>query len=199
MTTVASPTSAPPDTSRPLLSLGITFLLIGIGFASPLRLAPHAPEHLWPGAFSNETLNLYALTVFAGWGHFFYAWRGQWGGTQRMSTRSRVGYWSAVAGMLVILAVARGLMGVAIFSLLAWVWNIAHFVKAERFFAGDKAAGGRAWLPVVAFAWFTVCLFPIGPLRNEHLVFAGSLLLGAIALATEAGRMLARGEAQRSI
>ena len=183
-------------TSRPLLTLGLTFLLLGIGFASPFRLAPQAPAHIWEGAISRETLNLYALTVFAGWGHFFYAWRGQWKGSGRLQVRHRVGFWLSVAVLLGALIVARSVLGFAVFSLLVWVWNIEHFAKAERFFAGQRAEPRTATIAVAAFAWFTLCLFQAGPLKDIRIVFAGTLVLAAGALALGSWKKLASGGSQ---
>jgi hypothetical protein len=181
-------------TSRPYLGLGLTFLLIAIGFAFPIRLAPTAPRHMWEGSISKEALNLYALTVFAGWSHFAYAWRGQWQASRRFSKSSRIGYWACIAVVLGALIGLRAYFGVAVFSLLAWVYNIAHFVKAEIFFSGVRARRTSYYSPVIAFAWFTLCLFQAGPLVNAHFVFAGSLLIAAIVLLFGGWRLLASGE-----
>src|ERR1700733_6288387 len=96
------PTSeASPPPSRPWLALALTFLFLGIGYALPFRLAPAPPAGLWQGSIAPEVLNLYALTVFAGWGHFVYAWRGQFQGTARLPGRLRAAYWAAVAACMV--------------------------------------------------------------------------------------------------
>jgi hypothetical protein len=193
MSSTTSTVMAGP-TSRPYLALGLTFLLLGIGFASPIRLAPHPPDHIWQGNISTETLNLYALTVFAGWSHFLYAWRGQWMACRRLTHRSKVVYWALVVGVLLALLVVRSIVGVAVFSLLAWVYNIAHFVKAEIFFSGVRKTRVAYYSPVVAFAWFTLCLFQVGPLGNLHLVFAGTVVLAAAMLLAGGWRLLANGE-----
>jgi hypothetical protein len=190
--TVAIAKTAP--TSRPFLALGLTFLLLGLGFASPFRLAPHPPEHIWQGAISIEALNLYALVAFAGWSHFIYAWRGQWKATQRLTTRSRFTYWVSVTIMLFGLMALLKWLGVAVFSLTVWVYNISHFVRAEIFFSGTRETRAAFYSPVAAFAWFTLCLFQVGPLRDIRIVFACTVLLAAVILVAGGWRLLASGE-----
>jgi len=136
MTTLSSTQVSAP--SRPWLALALMFLFLGIGYALPFRLAPMAPAGLWQGEIAPEVLNLYALTAFAGWGHFVYAWRGQFQGTARLPGRLRTSYWAAVVVSIALLLVFRSLLGVALFSALVWIWFIAHFVKAELFFAGPR-------------------------------------------------------------
>lgn len=108
-------------TSRPYLALGLTFLLLGIGFALPVRLAPEPPKGIWKGAISTEVLNLYALTVFAGWAHFIYAWRGQWHASRRSAAPAFFGYWAIILFLLLGLVLLRGWIGIGVFSLLAWI------------------------------------------------------------------------------
>ena len=190
----APTTNAAPATSRPYLALGLTFLLLGAGFALPFRLAPAPPKHIWDGAISVEALNLYALTAFAGWAHFVYAWRGQWIASRRFPSTYRFGYWAAVAAVLIALVLLRLWLGVAVFSILAWIYNIAHFVKAEVFFSGVRKRRTAYYSPVAAFAWFTVCLFQVEPLRDGKIIFAGSLGIAAMVLACGGWKMLASGE-----
>jgi len=194
MTPATIPISKAAATSRPFLALGLTFLLLGLGFASPFRLAPRPPEHIWQGAISSEGLNLYALIAFAGWSHFIYAWRGQWHATRRLAAVNRIVYWLLVIAMLLVLIGLRRWFGVAIFSLAAWVYNIAHFVHAEVFFSGTQKTRGAFYSPVAAFAWFTFCLFQIGPLHNLRIIFAGTVLLAAAILFAGGWRLLASGE-----
>ncbi|HEU4636048.1 MAG TPA: hypothetical protein VFS41_07720 [Edaphobacter sp.] len=181
-------------TSRPYLALGLTFLLLGIGYSLPLKLVPVPPKHIWEGSLAPEILNLYALTVFAGWSHFAYAWRGQWLASRRYSRTSRTGYWAAVCILLLLLVALRTWLGVAVFSLLAWVYNISHFVKAEVFFSGISEIRTAYYSPVVAFAWFTLCLFRAGSLGNPLIVFAGSAAIAVVILACGGWQMLAKGE-----
>jgi len=189
----ATATPLAPPTSRPYLALGLTFLLLGVGFALPLHLVPHPPEHIWKGNISPEALNLYALTAFAGWSHFVYAWRGQWTGSRRLGSRSRALYWLSVFGLLAALIGLRTAFGVAAFSLLAWVYNIAHFIKAEVHFSGVRETRTAFYSPVAAFAWFTLSIFRIGPLANANVVYIGTVLIAAAVLAFGGWRMLASG------
>jgi hypothetical protein len=107
---------------------------------------------------------------------------------------SRVAYWTCIALILAVFAGLRAYLGVAIFSLLAWVYNIAHFVKAEIFFSGVRETRTSYYSPVIAFTWFTLCLFQAGPLTNLHYVFAGSLLLAVLVLLSGGWDLLASGE-----
>ena len=193
--------NAAPDvpSSHPYLAMGLTFLLLGIGFANPFMLVQEFPRGMWEGQISRETLNLYALTAFLGWAHFFYAWQGQWRGTNRLPIGRRTGYWLTVALLLAVLVAVRGLVGVAIFSLVTWVYNIAHFIKAETFFsAGVRHGTARSrasfYAPAIAFAWFTLVLFQAGPLSHAGLVFVGSLALAAVSLLTGDWRALSAGD-----
>lgn len=187
------PQSVSP-TSRPYLALGLTFLLLGAGFACPVHLIARAPAHIWEGNISPAALNLYALTAFAGWSHFVYAWRGQWMGSRKLISRSRTLYWSSVIVVLALLVGLRAAVGVGVFSLAAWVYNIAHFVKAETYFAGKRETKAAFYSPVGAFAWFTLCIFHVGPLSNQNFVYAGTLLIGAAVLIFGGWRLLASGE-----
>jgi len=47
--------------SRPYLALGLTFLLLGVGYANPWPLVTRPPAGMWNGQFAFEVLNLYAL------------------------------------------------------------------------------------------------------------------------------------------
>lgn len=195
MASTATAIGAEQATSRPYLALGLTFLLLGVGFACPVALAPHPPRHMWEGEISPQALNLYALTAFAGWSHFVYAWRGQWMSSRaRMTVRRRTFYWTAVIAMLLALIGLRLWLGVAIFSLLAWVYNIAHFVRAEVFFSGMRETRTAYYSPVAAFAWFTACLFQAGPLRNPSVVFTGTAIIAATVLLFGGWRLLASGD-----
>jgi hypothetical protein len=84
----------------------------------------------------------------------------------------------------------RGWSGVAVFSLFAWVYNIAHFIKAEIFFAGERERRGF-YSPVIAFAWFTLVLFRVGPMGSSTIAICGSMLLAIALLAADDWRILA--------
>ncbi len=148
---------------------------------------------MWDGQLSFEVLNLYALVVFLGWAHFVYAWQGQWKSSARFAPQWRVLYWGALLISLVALTVLRSRLGVAVFSLLAWVYNIAHFVKAEAFFAGARKRSGF-YSPVIAFAWFTLVLFQVGPMEKIAVASGGSLTLAIVLLALGDWRVLAEGQ-----
>ncbi|MGN6626938.1 MAG: hypothetical protein ACTHLN_09990, partial [Tepidisphaeraceae bacterium] len=188
-----------PASSRPYLAMGLTFLLLGIGFANPFPLVLRYPQGMWEHTISMEALNLYALTVFLGWGHFFYAWQGQWRGTAKLPTRRRASYWAAMALILGVLVAARGQMGVGLFSLVVWIYNIAHFIKAEQVFRGQDrrgtARGSAGFLkPAIAFAWFTLVLFHLGPLDQTRLVFAGTVAIAGVMLLAGDWLLLLEGE-----
>lgn len=183
----------PAGESRPYLALGITFLLLGAGFANPFPLVTRFPRGVWEGTISREALNLYALTAFLGWAHFAYAWQGQWKASTRMRPRGKAGYWIAVAFLLGALLGLRSFLGIGAFSLVVWVYNIGHFIKAETVFSG-RGRNTLFYMPIVAFAWFTLALFRVGPLNNELVVFCATIVLAAIAFLLGGGRDLAEGK-----
>ena len=181
--------------SSPYLALGLTFLLIGAGYSNPWALVTRPPAGMWDGQLSFEVLNLYALVAFLGWAHFVYAWQGQWKASERLGSGRRAIYWGFVLVALVLLVVMRGWLGVAIFSLLAWVYNIAHFIKAEVFFAGARERR-RFYSPVIAFAWFTLALFQVGVLARPAYAICGSVLLSVALLLAGDWHVLAEGQMQ---
>jgi hypothetical protein len=180
-------------TSRPYLALGLTFLLIGVGYSNPWPLVTKLPAGMWDQELSQEVLNLYVLAAFLGWAHFFYAWQGQWKASGKLTPTRRAVYWGVVLVMLALLVVVRGWLGVAVFSLLAWVYNIAHFIKAEVYFAG-KQERSNFYSPVVAFAWFTLVLFQVGPMARPTVAIGGSMVLAVALLAAGDWKVLAEGQ-----
>lgn len=72
-------------------------------------------------------------------------------------------------------------------------------VKAEILFSGTRKSSVAYYSPVAAFAWFTLCLFQLGPLKNGHAVFLGSLLIAAAILVGGAWRLLASGDVLLSL
>jgi FtsH-binding integral membrane protein len=185
--------------SRPWLALALTFLLLGVGFSLPFPLVKSVPSGIWSGAISPEVLNLYALTAFAGWAHFLYAGRGQWGALARLKWQWRAGYWALVAAALTILVGLRALLGIGLFSALVWIWFIAHFVKAEVVFAGDLLPRSRnawrtAWSPVVSFAWLTVVLFDAGHIQQHRsLLLACTIILAFLVFGSGGWQQLFHG------
>lgn len=111
-----------------------------------------------------------------------------------MDGRERGLYWAAVLAILAALIVCHWWMGTAIFSLLAWTYNIAHFIKAEIFFSGVRERKAAFYSPVAAFAWFTLCLFLPALLSRPHVVFAGTAVVAAVLLAAGGWKLLASGE-----
>jgi hypothetical protein len=189
--------TGPSLPSRPNLSMGLMFLMLGAAYALPWRLVPTPPAHIWEGSIAPEILNLYAVTSFLGWAHFLYAWRGQWQGTLKLNTQSRVMYWLLIAVLLVCVIGIRFLLGVGLFSLLAWVYNIAHFVKGEVHFSGKKESSISFYQPVVAFTWFTLVIFGIGPFtRIPWMLFSISILLGVAMLVLGGWHLLRAGESR---
>jgi hypothetical protein len=197
--TVELTQSAGQPSSRPWLALALTFLLLGLGFSLPFSLVKSVPSGIWSGAISPEVLNLYALTAFAGWAHFLYAGRGQWGALARLKWQWRAGYCALVAVALAILVGLRALLGVGLFSALVWIWFIAHFVRAEVVFAGDllpRSTGAwRTSLPtVVSFAWLSAVLFDVGHIQEHRwLLFMGTLVLAGVVLTFGGWRQLFHG------
>jgi len=106
-----------------------------------------------------------------------------------------------VLGLLVAL---RALLGVALFSALAWIWFVGHFVKAEVVFSGSPAKAGlpkplidriSSYQPVVSFGWLSLVLFNVAHIQEHRwMLFAGSLFLGAFMLIIGGWRQLAKGE-----
>jgi hypothetical protein len=198
---LTQPTGQPhgQPSSRPWLALALTFLLLGLGFSLPFPLVKSVPSGIWSGVISPEVLNLYALTAFAGWAHFLYAGRGQWGALARLKWQWRVGYWAVVVVVLAILATLRALLGVGLFSALVWIWFIAHFVWAEVVFTGDslpRSTGAwRTSLPtVVSFAWLSAVLFNAGHIQQHRwLLFMGTLALAGVVLLLGGWRQLFSG------
>lgn len=190
--------------SHPWLALALTFLFLGLGYGLPFPLVRTTPAGLWQGAVAPEVLNLYALTAFAGWAHFVFAWRGQWAATSRFPLGWRLSYWGTVGVALGVLVGLRAWLGVALFSALAWIWFIGHFVKAEAVFSGSgQASSGSkqpiearlvSAQPVIAFAWLSLVLFDVGHIQQHRwALFTGCLVLGTLMLAAGGWRQLAQG------
>jgi hypothetical protein len=115
MNTVAVSRNPTPLLSRPALSIGLSFLLMGLGYAFPLPLVAHAPDRMWAGQMAPEILNLYALTAWMGQAHFFYAFRGQARTLAKQPERSTIFY--ALVGLTLLELIGlRALIGVGLFS-----------------------------------------------------------------------------------
>jgi hypothetical protein len=204
MNTVAVSRNPTPLLSRPALSIGLSFLLMGLGYAFPLRLVAHAPEKMWAGQMAPEILNLYALTAWMGQAHFFFAFRGQAKALAKQPERSVIFY--ALVGLTLLELVGlRALIGVGLFSALVWIYFIAHFARSERVFQASQTDGVQSvtlayYQPVLAFAWLTLVLFNVGHLdAHSWLLLAVTLALAAAVLALGGWKALSSGNARFTV
>lgn len=173
--------------NRPALSIGIAFLLMGLGYAIPVRLVVASPAHMWDGQMAPEVLNLYALTAWMGQAHFIYAFRGQF---RAFMTKPRIGFFFLLLSVaaLGILFILRSALGLGLFSAMVWLYFIGHFIKAERVFQGAASPAGRSvrlayYQPVIAFAFLTLVLFNVGDLDfRRWLLLGGSAILAGLIL-----------------
>jgi hypothetical protein len=185
MNTVAVSREPAPLLSRPALSIALTFLLMGIGYAFPLPLVSYAPAKMWAGQMAPEVLNLYALTAWMGQAHFFYAFRGQAKALAKHPERGIL-FYALVALTLLELIGLRFLIGVGLFSALVWIYFIGHFAKSERIFQSSQSQQTvhlAYYQPVIAFAWLTLVLFNVEHFdARPWLLIAITLALAAIVL-----------------
>ncbi len=188
MNTVAVSRNPTPLLSRPALSIGLSFLLIGLGYAFPLPLVAHAPDRMWAGQMAPEILNLYALTAWMGQAHFFYAFRGQARTLAKQPERSTIFY--ALVGLTLLELIGlRALIGVGLFSALVWIYFIAHFAKSERVFQSNQSPDAPAvalayYQPVLAFTWLSLVLFNVGHVdAHSWILLAVTVALAAVVLA----------------
>jgi hypothetical protein len=178
---VKSSELAPTSTlaSLPALSLELTLLLMGVGFAIPFPL--NGSQHPWVLEFAPAVRNLYGLTAWMGMAHFVYAYRGQGLALLRPGARP-LAFW----GVLLLAGIAqfllRASLGISGFSALAWLYFMQHFVKAEAHLNSlPSRQMSRAYQALLlAFAWLTVVLYNAGNVQqHQWLVFAVPLLIGA--------------------
>ena len=129
------------------------------------------------------------------WVGLIFSMHGRGSGRQAASLGSgwRAMYWGVVFFALAALAMVRSWVGVAVFSLVAWVYNIAHFIKAEVFFAGSQERK-NFYSPVVAFAWFTLVLFRVSVAGIPAVAIGGSVLLAVVLLLAGDWKVLAEGQ-----
>jgi hypothetical protein len=202
MNTVAV-SNPPPLLSRPALSIGLAFLLMGLGYAFPLHLVPGAPARMWAGEMAPEVLNLYALTAWMGQAHFFFAFRGQAKSLAKQPERSVI-FFALVGITLLELVGLRALIGVGLFSALVWIYFIAHFARSERVFQSAQSGASTITLayyqPVLAFAWLTLVLFNVGHLdAHSWLLLAVTLALAALVLGLGGWKALSSGNARFTV
>ncbi len=158
-------------------NLSLSLLIIGASFAFPLALSGsnHQPEF-----YSFDTLNLYAITAYFGYAHFFSAFQGQFKVISKHSIKLK---W-----LLVIIALygaflsAFYFVGYTVFSFLAWIFFIPHFLKAEKIFTSGTEKN-RLSLPFtsLSFIVLTYALFGYSYFPEYHtitiFIMTGILLL----------------------
>jgi len=188
--------------AQPAVVLGLTFLLIGLTFALPFRLLPETVLREASPNWSMEVGNVYAVTAWAGWAHFIYAFRGQGGALSRMKDGYRNGRLALL--VVVILASAlilggiRAAVGVSVFGGVVWVYFIDHFLKAELSFEG-KDIRNRRWLssyqPLITFGWLSIVLLDVGGVTAyPWLLWGVSLAIAAGVLIFDGWKNLAAGD-----
>lgn len=196
--------SAPATRSpaQPAVVLGLTFLLVGLTFALPLKLVPSSELREMSQVWSPEVGNVYACAAWAGWAHFIYAFRGQSkalaGIKDDFKTGRLVLYGICLAVTLAVLLGIRSIAGQVLFSGLVWVYFIDHFVKAERTFEGLKSTPNR-WLtsvqPLVSFGWLSVVLLDVGQVDSyPWVVWIVSLVLATLVLGAGGWKRLTLGD-----
>jgi hypothetical protein len=207
VSTAAALTEKRDHASRPALAMGLSFLLMGLGYACPVRLVPNAPAHMWQGELAPEILNLYALVAWMGQAHFLYAARGQFAALR--NPRRRFLFGTILILALAALIFVRHLSGLALFSAIVWVYFIGHFAKSERLFEGTTEAqqgitrqpsGWHYQQTVVAFTWLSLVLFDVWKIDEHPWLLVGiSLALAAALLALGGWKALAHGSSRFSI
>ncbi len=192
--------------SKPAVVLGLVFLIIGLAFALPVYLVPEGYNAFFGGLLSPEASNVYAVTAWAGWAHFLFAFRGQTASLSKSKQDGRLpryaAYLFAVIASIALLYFARSLAGLSVFGAVVWLYFIDHFLKAERTFQ-DKYSDGAAssalmwiknWQLLISFAWLSIVLLDVGQVNSMPWVLWGvSLALGALLLAIGGGKSLAKG------
>lgn len=163
-------TAAPKPAPTPsLVSLGLTFLCVGLGFALPFDLFPEETG-LGTGR-APEVLNLFCLVSWLGLSHFYFAYRGHLGAARKADFLAL--YLVAAALSAAALFGLRAGIGSALFSALAWIYFISHLVKAEMYFAREE--DWRLYLfPLLAFAYFSAALLAPGAWVTPVTLFLGA-------------------------
>ena len=136
-------------------NLSFTLLLCGAGFAFPFLLNAynHAPQ-----AYSYDVLNLYSLAAWMGYSHFFFAYRGQFRAVKRHRIAPK--FFIGLTFSFMICLVSYHWLGHDLFSFIAWVTFIPHFLKAEKLFSQSKNVDNLT-IPFtcISFAIFTYAIF----------------------------------------
>ncbi len=166
--------------SNAKIVLALSSVIIALSFAFPLTLVPSSKY----GAISNEAMNLYACTAWAGWAHFVFAYVGQLRSLVPMSglyqAKKLALFLGVLALSIVILLGLWLLVGQEAFGALVWVYFIDHFLKAEQFFALGKvekepliARWIRSYQPILCFGWLSVVLLDFGDISSFRWIIWG--------------------------
>lgn len=169
-------------------------MVIGLSFAWPTRLVPAWQTGLVNSHWSLEASNVYAVTAWAGWAHFLFAFAGQQQALSRaadaMAGRRLVWFLVVLLACLVVLLLVRLVAGPSLFGAVVWVYFIDHFMKAERKFSGGLTTSLSPWKQwirsyqlVFSFGWLSVVLFDVGQVNSYRWVLWGvSLAIAAAVL-----------------
>lgn len=136
--------------------------MVGILYAIPLYFYGIFSSDL-PRA--KEIFNVYVGTAFLGLSHFIFAYEGQFKALANRATwNTRLVFISLLLLAALALALTRNYLGIRYFSLLAWIYFIPHFLKAETFFEKnektDKAQDRKAIIfATFCFAFLTTSLY----------------------------------------
>ena len=160
------------------------------------------------GQLSPEVANVYACAAWAGWAHFFFAFRGQGNALVRIRDEARNGRLIAYVACIMLIIVAllglRWASGPSIFGGVVWIYFIDHFLKAEQAFEGKGHASKSTlvrWLtsyqPLLTLGWLSAVLLNIADVTSHHWILWGvSLFLGAVVLVFGGWRNLTTGDAR---
>lgn len=154
-------------------NLSFALLLIGVAFAFPLALTGVNHEKAY---YAFDTLNLYSLTAYLGYAHFIFAFEGQFKALKTNTNKVKLGI--TIIFIYGLNFVLFYYIGYTIFSFLAWIFFIPHFLKAEKIFAQTKSNQQLSitftWL---SFAIFTYALFGYRYHPEYHTVLVFILIL----------------------
>lgn len=157
---------------------------------------------------SAEVANVYAITAWAGWAHFVFAFRGQGAALLRLTDPERVRrlalYAAAVVLAIALLVPLRLSLGAGVFGAMVWIYFIDHFIKAERTFSGTlnpKESWIRRWLSsyqgLISFTWLTIVLMNVFRVNAyPWTVWVISLGLAAVVLGLGGWQSLSSGAAR---
>lgn len=169
-------------------ALGLTFLMIGLTFAFPLRLVTLAEQEGFSKDLAMEASNVYALVAWSGWAHFLFAFQGQSRSLVKLGSKKLVSFGLLLAATIAALTGLRSLLGMTLFGAITWAYFIDHFLKAEAVFGGTSAPKGiKRWIelaqPLLSFGWLTAVLMNVNRVIDyPWLIWIVSAFLGVISL-----------------